>query len=133
MSIVQSLFFTLTLKPLGLIFLKIKINSCVIISSSLDWGVNVQNGQPVLFDEVLFFISACQTCSSPFGHFYHIFFSEPETKSYGVKSPFFVGCHSLAISGKTVFKQLDSETTLEEQTPHPVFDTVLFEICACQT
>ena len=62
--------------------------------------------------------AACHSCPSE--HFHQIFLLLPLVTSLGVSFPFFVGCHSWAISGYTVYKSLNPINTLcPEQYGHP--------------
>ena len=45
---------------------------------------------------------------------------EPEVTSLGVRGPFFVGCHSRARVGLSVYRQLSIQTLRPEQYGHPV-------------
>ena len=56
----------------------------------------------------------------PLSHFHQTFFLEPATMSRGVKSPFLVGCHSLAKSGCVVAKQFDGTTLRLVQQGQPL-------------
>lgn len=49
--------------------------------------------------------------SCPNGHSHHAFFLLPVVTSYGVTSPFFVGCHSLARRGFKVARSLKPRIT----------------------
>src|ERR1700722_15486521 len=57
---------------------------------------------------------------------------EPATTSAAVSLPFLVGCHSLAIAGNNVARQLERQTFCPAQYGHPGPLLVLSLITACQ-
>ena len=71
----------------------------------------MQKGQSEL-ELSLEFPLTFQTWSSPLLHFHQIFLIVPATTSYGVRFPFFVGCHSDANLGFVLARQLDLTTFL---------------------
>jgi len=64
-----------------------------------------QKGQRV-YSLVLLTTGALHMWSGPFGHFHQTRRDEPAWILDGLKLPFFVGCHSLAISGASRASEL---------------------------
>ena len=71
-----------------------------------------------LFFLVLSFILASHSCFLNLEHCHQTFLCEPLRTSSGVRSPFFVRCHSFAISGERAARELSELTRLFEQKGH---------------
>ena len=83
----------------------------------------LQIGHP-LFDNVRSLILADHSWSGPSGHIHQTFLLLPATTSAGVRSPFFVGCHSAAISEEKASSEFVTDTRCPAQHGHPLFDNV---------
>jgi hypothetical protein len=76
-------------------------------------------------------IRASHSC--PFGQSHQIFFPEPQVTSFGVTPLLFVGCHCLAMCGRTRSWQLSALTLFPEQNGHPVPKWTLLEGLTCHS
>jgi hypothetical protein len=88
-----------------------------------------QHGHPAAFRVRLHGI-ASHSWSSATGHFHQTFLSEPAVRSYGVKEPFLVGCHSAARDACVVVRQFDSTAFRPRQHGQPAELLVLLCISA---
>ena len=75
-----------------------------ILATSFSPFDSLQTGQPLLPIVDLLLQTAFHSC--PLEQIHQHFFPDPATISFGVKMPFFVGCHSFVNSGCVVVKQL---------------------------
>jgi len=89
-----------------------------------------QQGQPVPKARLL--IGASHSWSGPSVHIHQAFLLDLATTLSGVKSPFFVTCHSAAISGYRAANELVTDTLLPEQQGQPFPPTREFSV-ACHS
>src|SRR5262249_5537005 len=74
---------------------------------------------------------ACHSWSGAWEHFHQTSLLEPNTTMSGVGSPFFVGCHSAAISGKRETRELVAEGFFPAQYGQPLRPLVRLAGVAC--
>ena len=77
--------------------------------------------------------TVCHSWSSATSHFHQVFRCEPKTTSAGVRSPFLVGCHWSAMSGKFPARLLVTDTCRPEQLGQPVSALVRLAGVVCHS
>ena len=78
-------------------------------------------------------MAVAHSWSGPSGHFHQTRLPEPQPTPAGVRSPFFVGCHSAAISGATTAREFVEEMRLSAQNGQPArcrWTTCVFHTCS---